>query len=201
MILIQLNKYRKIPGTNMHDIVDIIKNIKEIYESNSSLATLKDFERVLDEMDVYVYDNWLDGEVAYGPAVSRHWVTVGFMWPRDKMPDPAGGKRLTDLGCKVRYKKSHVVEPRKIKKPEDLRPGTKKGRLENKPIWVVEIAMPKKLAFDVYKGYMSKLREELKGDELKSTTPAPMDAAATAAAGNVGGAPAAPAQPAPAAPA
>ena len=40
----------------MHDILDVIKNIKELYESNSNLAVLKDFERVLDEMDVYVYD-------------------------------------------------------------------------------------------------------------------------------------------------
>ena len=202
MILIQLNKYRSFSGRIMHDILDVIKNIKEIYESNSSLAVLKDFERVIDEMDIYVYDNWLDGELLYGPSTQRHWVTAGFMWPRDKMPDPLGGKRLTDLGCKVTYKKSIIVQPRKIKTPDDIRPGTKKGKLDNNPIWVVEISMPRKLVFDVYKGYMAKLREELNGnsEELKSATPAPMDAGATAAAGNIG-APAAPAAAAPGAPA
>jgi len=142
------------------DVLDIIKNIQTLYENNSSLAVLKDFERVLDELDLYVYKNWEDGELAYGPKVDRHWITVGFMWPKDKMPDPNGGKRLTDLGCKVTYQKSHLVEPRKIKTPNDIRPGTKKGKLDRHPIWIVEMQMPKKLAFDMYKGYMDKLKNE-----------------------------------------
>ena len=45
----------------MHDILDVIQNIQDLYENNSSLAVLKDFERVLDEMDMYVYKNWQDG--------------------------------------------------------------------------------------------------------------------------------------------
>lgn len=143
-----------------HDVLDVIKNIQTLYENNSSLAVLKDFERVLDELDLYVYKNWEDGELAYGPKVDRHWITVGFMWPRDRMPDPDGGKRLIDLGCKIKYSKSHLVEPRPIKSPDDLRPGTKKGKLDRHPIWIVEMQMPKKLAFDMYKGYMDKLKNE-----------------------------------------
>ena len=41
----------------MQDVLDIIKNIENIYDSNTSLAVLKDFERVLDELDIYVYAN------------------------------------------------------------------------------------------------------------------------------------------------
>ena len=166
----------------MHDIKDIIKNIESIYESNSSLAALKDFERVLDEVNMYVYENWVDGEIAYGPKIDRHWITTGFMWPREKMPDPIAAKRLTELGCKVRYEKTHMVEPRKIRKPDDIRPGTKKGHLDHKPIWVVEITMPKKLAFDIYKGYMDKLREEKYGKNLKAKTAGAPPQAAEAAA-------------------
>ena len=66
----------------MHDVLDVIRNIQDLYENNSSLSVLKDFERVLDELDMYVYDNWIDGELAYGPKVDRHWITVGFMWPK-----------------------------------------------------------------------------------------------------------------------
>jgi hypothetical protein len=143
-----------------HDILDVIRNIQDLYENNSSLAILKDFERVLDEMDMYVYENWEDGELAYGPKVDRHWITAGFMWPKDKMPDPTAGKRLTELGCKVLYQKSHLVEPRQIKTEDDLRPGTKKGKLDRSPIWIVEIQMPKTVAFDMYRGYMSKLKNE-----------------------------------------
>lgn len=159
----------------MHDIIDVITNIQELYENNSSLAALKDFERVLDEMDMYVYKNWIDGELAYGPKVERHWITAAFMWPRDKMPDPMAAKRLMEIGCKISYQKTHLLEARQIKKPEDIRPGTKKGFMDRKPIWVVEVQMPKKLVFDIYKGYMNKMREELGDDGLKSQPPTPLD--------------------------
>jgi hypothetical protein len=190
----------------MHDILDVIRNIQDLYENNSSLGVLKDFERVLDEMDLYVYKNWIDGELAYGPKVSRHWITCGFMWPHDKMPDPVGGSRLLDIGCKISYQKSHVVEPRKIKTPDDFRPGTKKGKLDHHPVWIVEITMPKKLAFDIYKGYMDKMKEDMSdaeslqgtgGTAAKQTAapaqPAPAPAAAPAGAAPApGGAPSAP---------
>jgi hypothetical protein len=164
-----------------HDILDVIRNIQELYENNSSLAVLKDFERVLDEMDMYVYENWEDGELAYGPKVDRHWITAGFMWDKDKMPNPIAAKRLTELGCKVTYQKSHLLEPRKIRTHEDIRPGTKKGHLDRKPIWIVEITMPKKIAFDIYKGYMDKMKNENKSEDVQPTqataampaTPAP----------------------------
>jgi hypothetical protein len=144
----------------MHDILDVIENIQDLYENNSNLAVLKDFERVLDEMDIYAYDNWEDGELAYGPQVDRHWISVAFMWPKLKMPDPTGAERLLDIGCKVKYEQSHLIEPVPIKTENDFRPGTKKGKLERKPIWLVNIMMPKKLAFDMYKGYMDKLRND-----------------------------------------
>jgi hypothetical protein len=153
----------------MYDILDVIKNVDDLYENNTSLAILKDFERVLDEMDMYVYENWDQGELAYGPQVDRHWITAGFMWPKDKMPNPTAAKRLSELGCIVKYQKSHLVEPRKIRTEEDIRPGTKKGKLDRHPIWIVEIQMPKKIAFDIYRGYMDKLKNE--DGETKAPTP------------------------------
>ena len=138
----------------MQDVLDIVQNIENLYDNNSAFQVLKDFERVLDQLDLYVYENWKDGEVASGPNIERHWVTCSFMWPRDKMPDPMGGKRLLDYDCKVKFKKSHIIEPRKIEKPDDIRPGTKKGKLDRRPIWIVEIQMPKKLIADIYTGYI-----------------------------------------------
>jgi len=170
----------------MKDILDVIKNVDTIYNSNSSLAVLKDFERVLDEMDVYVYDNWFDGELVSGPKIERHWVTCEFMWPNKKMPDPDGARRLVQLGCKIKYEKSEIIEPRKIRSPEDFRPGTKKGKLDSRPIWLVKIAMPKKLVFDIFNSYMDRIREERKGDKPKPPKPA-------APAAPAGGVPAAPA--------
>ena len=129
----------------MHDVLDIIKNVQSLYAVGPTLSILKDFERVIDELDVYVFQNWADGELLSGPVDSRHFVTCSFMWPEDKMPDPAGGKRLLDRGCKVTYKRDELLKPRKIKGPEDYRPGTVKGKIAAHPIWVVEIKMPKEL--------------------------------------------------------
>ena len=129
----------------MHDVLDIIKNVQSLYAMGPTLSILKDFERVLDELDVYVFKNWEDGELLSGPNDSRHFVTCSFMWPADKMPDPAGGKRLLDRGCKVTYKRDELMKPRQIKSPEDYRPGTTKGKIDAHDIWVVEIKMPKAL--------------------------------------------------------
>jgi len=129
----------------MHDVLDIIKNLQSLYAVGPTLSILKDFERVVDELDVYVFKNWEDGELLSGPVDSRHFVTCSFMWPADKMPDPAGGQRLLDRGCKVFYKRDELLKPRQIKGPEDYRPGTTKGKIDSHDIWVVEIRMPKEL--------------------------------------------------------
>ena len=129
----------------MHDVLDIIRNVQSLYAVGPTLTILKDFERVLDELDVYVFANWEDGELLSGPVDSRHFVTCSFMWPADKMPDPSGGKRLLDRGGKVTYAKDELLKPREIKSPEDYRPGTTKGKIDAHDIWVVQIKMPKEL--------------------------------------------------------
>jgi hypothetical protein len=201
MILDGLNKYSIFWNLIMYDILDVLRNVEDLYENNTNLAILKDVERVFEEMDLYVYENWLEGELAYGPQVDRHWITCGFMWPKDKMPNPTAAKRLLELGCKVKYQQSHLIEPRKIKTQEDIRPGTKKGKLDRHPIWIVEVQMPKKVAFDIYKGYMTKMKAE----ETEAKKPPAVNNAAApgaapagqpAATGAPAGAPAAGAAPA-----
>jgi hypothetical protein len=126
----------------MADIKDIIANIENIYGSNNSLNLLKDFERVIDELDIYVYENWIDGELVSGPNESRYWVQCTFMWPKEKMPEPVGGKRLLDYGCKVEFAESSLSKVRK-----------KKGKIDHEDIWMVRISMPKKLMSDINRGY------------------------------------------------
>jgi len=140
-------------GETMAEIKDIIQNIEQIYGSNNSLNLLKDFERVIDELDVYVYENWLDGELVSGPKETRYFVECVFMWPKEKMPEPRGGKALLDFGCKVQYAESQIVKVRKIKTPNDIRPGTRKGKIDYDDIWLVKISMPKKLMYDITRGY------------------------------------------------
>ena len=137
----------------MQDIKDIIKAVENVYDNDTAFTILKDFERVLDQLDLYVYDNWEKGELVSGPEITRHFITCSFMWPREEMPDPMGGKRLTDYGCKVFFKKDVYIYPRKVLKQDDFRPGTKKGKLDQMPVWIVQIRMPKELIRTIYSGY------------------------------------------------
>jgi hypothetical protein len=144
----------------MHDIVDIVKNIQTLASDDSSFKILKDFERVLDDLDLYVFKNWEDGELLAGPNVSRYFVSCKFMWPEKDMPDPEGAERLLDYGCKVTFQKNKILVPRKVRKPSDFRPGTKKGKIDPHPIWVVEITIPKKLMQDIFTG--KELKDNMK---------------------------------------
>jgi hypothetical protein len=155
-----------------HDILDVIKNLQTITENNSAFSILKDFERVLDELDIYVFKNWLEGELVSGPDINRYSVSCTFMWDQKEMPDPEGAKRLGIYGCQVIYKKEHVLIPRKIKSPGDYRPGTKKGKIDAHPVWTVTIDMPKKLMQDVSIGKNNKennrMAELMKYDNVGS---------------------------------
>lgn len=159
----------------MVDLKSIITNIETIYGSNNSLNILKDFERVVDELDLYVFDNWIDGELVAGPIESKYFVECTFMWDYEKMPDPAGAKRLSDYGCKVQFAESHFHYVRKIRKPEDIRPGTKKGKIDRKEVWLVKILMPKKLMADIQKGSknldINKIEDIVNQNFLKSVKP------------------------------
>ena len=75
------------------------------------------------------------------------------MWPKDRMPEPAGGKRLLEYGCKVGYAESALRQVRKIKTPDDIRPGTRKGKIDIEEVWLVNVKMPKRLMKNVDRGY------------------------------------------------
>ena len=98
------------------------------------------------------------------------------------MPDPMGGKRLLDYDCKITYQKSHLIKPRKIRKPDDVRPGTKKGKLDRHPIWIVSIMMPKKLLADIYGSYKEKW-DWITDPATEATTAGPAQPADDMAAG------------------
>jgi hypothetical protein len=134
------------------DYRQIAQNIQDIYLSEGSLLTLLDFERVLDELDLYAFKNWQIGELVSGPDIGKYRVTCIFMWPERLMPDPRGGRRLLPFDCTVRYKKTQMKVPIKITDPSDYRPGTKKARITEKPVWLVEISMPKALMSDIRTG-------------------------------------------------
>jgi hypothetical protein len=142
-------------------IHDVIENTKEIFMTDSSLNTLLDFERVLDELDTYVFANWKDGELVEGPIYEKYFVTCTLMWPYKMMPDPRGGERLLDYDCEVYYSKDILEYPIKIENPDDFEPGTKMPKMKKVPVWLVKIVMPKKLMQEIQQGSL-----ELEGATL-----------------------------------
>jgi hypothetical protein len=134
------------------DYWQVADNIKRLYMSDGSLATLLDFERVLDELDLYAFRNWQNGELVAGPEVGRYRVAATFMWPERLMPDPRGGRRLLPFDCEVKYRRIMMKIPIRINDPSDYRPGTKKARIIERPVWLVEISMPKALMSDIRTG-------------------------------------------------
>ena len=133
-------------------ISDVIENTKDIFMTDSSLVSLLDFERVLDELDIYVYKNWQDGELVEGPIYEKYFISCTFMWPYKLMPDPRGGERLMDYDCEVFYSKDQLEYPIKIETPDDFAPGTKMPKMGKKTIWLVTIVMPKKLMQEIQQG-------------------------------------------------
>jgi len=130
----------------------VAETIKHLYMSDGSMVTLLDFERVLDEMDIYAFQNWSLGELVEGPEISRYSIACTFLWPEHLMPDPRAGKRLIPFGCSIAYKKTDMKVPVKVKTENDFIPNTKVPKLKSVKIWLVEIVMPKDLISDIREG-------------------------------------------------
>jgi hypothetical protein len=134
------------------DFVSIVDTIKGIYMSDGSMSTLLDFERVLDEADLYAYQNWIVGELVQGPTVGRYSCKCIFMWPYKLMPNPKGALRLMNIGCKVRFGKSELEVPVEIKDYDDFQPGTRYPKMKERKVWFVEIEIPFELMDDIKEG-------------------------------------------------
>ena len=151
---------------NDEDYWLVAENIRDIYLSDGSLLSLIDFERVLDELDLYAFKNWQLGELVAGPEIGRYTVSCIFMWPERLMPDPRGARRLLPFDCKVKFKKTTIKIPIKIEEPDDFVPGTHKARLIKKMVWLVEIEMPKSLMNDIRTGSVELEDQEIDLQDL-----------------------------------
>jgi hypothetical protein len=170
-----LNNIKWIKDMPAH-IKDIIKNTKDIYMSDSNVATLMDFERVLDELDLYAFDHWKKGELVEGPIYEKYFVTCTFMWPYKMMPDPRGGERLLEYGAEIRYRKDVLQYPAKVKDQEDFKPGTKVPKLQSAPIWLVEIVLPKRLMQEVTQGSVELENETIDAEDIEQAYETGLDA-------------------------
>ena len=151
------------------DYVSIIDTVKGIFTSDGSMSTLLDFERVLDESDLYAYRNWELGELVQGPTVKRYSVNCIFMWPYDLMPNPKGARRLVAIGCKVKFAKSKIEVPVEVKDYEDYVAGTRYPKMKPKKVWFVYIEIPKELLDDIKEGSIDLAGQTIDLEELDNS--------------------------------
>lgn len=129
----------------MTDLESIKKTLVNISKGKDILDTLIEFERTLDNVELFSYKNWMLGELVEGPIISRYWYKTVWMYPRNKMPDPDGGLRLTKLDARVSFEKSIFKKPIKVNGPEDwIDPESKRAKMVDHEIWLVTIELPMK---------------------------------------------------------
>jgi hypothetical protein len=137
---------------NSVDFDSIVSTVKGIMTSDGTMSILLDFERVLDESDIYAFKNWLLGELVSGPEVGRYTVSCTFMWPYDLMPDPTAVKRLLAIGCDVDWEKTKIKVPVEVDNYDDLIPGTNYPKYSKRNVWLVRITIPMELMDDIKEG-------------------------------------------------
>jgi len=156
---------------NKIELYDVLDNTKNIYLSNNALENLLDFERVLDTLDLYVFENWDKGELIEGPMHTRYFVECSFMWPKKYMPNPLGAKRLLDYDITVTYQKSKLTKPVKdleaYPKKADGQEVNQKVETKEMSIWIVNIKIPRKLMTNIERGYIEYEGEKLDLEDIE----------------------------------
>ena len=127
----------------MTDLETIKHTLASISKGENVLDTLMEFERTLDNAEVFAYKNWIVGELVEGPTIGRYFYRTVWMFPHSMMPDPDGGLRLIKLGASVSFKKGTFKKPVKVHGPQDWADTeTKRAKLGEYPVWLVTIEMP-----------------------------------------------------------
>lgn len=133
------------------------QTINRLSQSENLMDVLVQIENFLDSLDLYVFKNWIDGEIYQGPNIERYWVELTLRYPYKQMPDPQGGMRLVKHGTKVVYRKTTEMETvmTKPKLNQD-------GKLENttdalptpkeieKKYWLVDLRIPRRYIEELY---------------------------------------------------
>lgn len=126
--------------------------IKYVSRTNTLLDMLLRFEKVLDDVNLYAFRNWIHGEIVEGPELQRHYITVKLMYPYKEMPDPAGAERLLKIDCLVKFEKDILETPMPAEKftdaivANDYQDGSepRKYEIKREEVWCVTIKMPRR---------------------------------------------------------
>jgi hypothetical protein len=151
---------------------EIMALLKRVSGQETSLHMLMEFEKTLDNANLYAYKNWFNGELVEGPVIDRYWFTTTWMYPEKMMPNPEGALRLIKYGCKVYFSKDNFLEPTDVHAGEDLRGGLsserKQAKLLKHPVWLVTIEMPRKFVDEAQEAMLQLEDDEINVDDINA---------------------------------
>ena len=122
-------------------------NFLKLEESPYLLDLLIKMEDVFDSLDIYVFRNWIDAEVAEGPFVRRYWLSFTLRTPYRDMPDPKAAKRLLKAGLLVEYKRVGRTD-------------------EDEGEWLIEISIPRRLITELNAQQLNFYDDEVDVDDI-----------------------------------
>ena len=151
---------------------DIMALLKRVGGQSTSLDMLMEMEKTFDNANLYAYKNWMSGELVEGPTIDRYWFTTMWMYPYKLMPDPAGSLRLLKYGCKVSFAQDTLLEPKNVQSGDDLKGGAsnerKQAKILRKPVWLVQIEMPRKFVDDAHDALLQFEDDEIDMDDINA---------------------------------
>ena len=161
---------------HQHDSKTTDDTIRRITDSEDLVDILIDVENYLDSTDMYVYKNWIQGEVVSGPWTQPYWIKVTLKYPYEKMPDPEGGLRLLMHGTKINYRIAEELYSVKVKSEADYQPGTKKPKMKKRKIWLIDLLIPRKFVRNIDTEVLDQYEEEVDTDTVDDAEAEGIDA-------------------------
>ena len=133
----------------------IYKNTKNVNENYGKLDAAMEVAAFMDQIGAFAFDNWIDGELVFGPQVEKYYVTIKLMFPNKMPPNPAVFERLSNLECMIDLEEDTYKRVSLIKNDDNIQPieysaqnGFQKKVFEHK-VWIVTIRVPQRyLALD-----------------------------------------------------
>lgn len=166
-------------------------DLEKLQESPHLLDILLQMEDVLDTMDIYVFKNWLKGEVVEGPFVRRYWLNMTLLYKYDEMPDPRAALRLLKHGVRVDFEEARYedLEKEKAQIAEEAdtngfmtaneKSNEKKAEeddADNKnKVWLVQISIPRRLVVQMAAAQHDFYDEEVDIDQVEDAKDDGMD--------------------------
>jgi hypothetical protein len=156
--------------------MDSSQAIQNLYDQDGLLDILLGVEEYFDNMDLYAYKNWINGEIVEGPNVSKYWVEITLKFSHDSFPDPIATKIFEKQGTKIFVRPDweiHPIEhPRSNADMQSILGNTatlSTPKDERTPILLVKFQIPRRLvnpeSFDEYKLMASDFNSNTMNDE------------------------------------